>query len=57
LTPSGDSKSVGGITIVLYLGTFAVGTFNVILGIDGTEGNSSEGVGIKNKFMLLNRLS
>tara|TARA_B100000700_G_scaffold33881_1_gene32730 strand:- start:1333 stop:1611 length:279 start_codon:yes stop_codon:yes gene_type:complete len=42
-TPSGDSKSVGGITIVLYLGTFAVGTFKVILGIGGTEGNVNEG--------------
>tara|TARA_R100001443_G_scaffold18100_1_gene28815 strand:+ start:198 stop:512 length:315 start_codon:yes stop_codon:yes gene_type:complete len=46
LTPSGDSKSVGGITIGLYLGTFAVGTFNVILAIDGTEGNTNEGVAI-----------
>ena len=45
-TPSGDSKSVGGITIGLYLGTFAVGTFNVILGIDGTKGNSNEGIDI-----------
>tara|TARA_R100000152_G_C6753255_1_gene177016 strand:- start:826 stop:1152 length:327 start_codon:yes stop_codon:yes gene_type:complete len=40
-TPSGASKSEGGITIGLNLGTSIVGTFKVIVGVSGIRADGS----------------